>query len=220
MKRKNMIIPILFVFVSVLTGCAAFQSPEEKIHFVLEEVVTKEKVFEEQQSPLVSLESTEQEIYKEIIESNGTDQQKISQLSNQALESVRKRKEHMNKEQKSLQEARQTFLKMEEFVMELENDDVKAQALELYDLMKERYETHEELYKSYQAGLELDQDLYQLFLQTDRSVDELEDKIKAVNKAYEQVFSANEKFNALTKRYNELKREFYLETGLSKSIQS
>lgn len=62
MYNKRVYLFLLISLMMLLTACGG--SVEEKIHGQLEEVVSLEKEFEQQQSDLAELEKEEQAIYK------------------------------------------------------------------------------------------------------------------------------------------------------------
>jgi chromosome segregation ATPase len=203
-----------FAFILFLSGCSLFQSTPEKIHEVLEDVVEKEALFEEQQEPLVQLEKDEQRIYGEIMELGTKNIDDIVKKSDEAIEIVDKRKVHMENEQKSLEESEEEFKRVKPLIEKIDEKQVKNKADELYSVMTERYRTHDELYKAYTQGLEQDKNLYNMLKAEERSLGELEEQIVKINQIYEQVIAANEKFNELTKEYNDIKHSFYELSGL------
>lgn len=196
------------------------QSTEEKIHQILESVVEKEKVFEEQQDPLVKLENEEQKLYEEIMKLGTKNLDEIVEKSDAAIEVVEKRMVHMKEEQKSLEESKQEFERVKPLINKIEEKAAKDKAEELYSIMMERYKTHDQLYTAYMKGLEFDKELYNMLKDEERSLDELEDQIVKINNIYQEVITANEKFNALTKEYNDTKHSFYQLSGLDFTEES
>ncbi|WP_174733764.1 YkyA family protein [Mesobacillus harenae] len=199
----------------LLTGCLDRQTPAEKIFAELENVVALEEEFEQQQDPLVQLEKREQEIYEEILALGLKEYDQITKLSDEALDGVAQRKEHMEKEQESLKASETEFQKVDEHIQNIEDADLKEQATELFDIMNERYAIHDELYESYQSGLEHDKVLYEMFKDEELTLEQLEDQINKVNEAYSKVLDANERFNQQTDKYNQSKLEFYEAAGLN-----
>ncbi|MGS2776679.1 YkyA family protein [Robertmurraya sp. GLU-23] len=210
MRKNQLLIGILcFAFILFLSGCSPFQSTPEKIHEVLEDVVAKEALFEEQQEPLVLLEKDEQRIYQEIMELGTKNLNDIVKKSDEAIEIVEKRRVHIENEQKSLEESEEEFKRVKPLIEQIDEKQVKNKADELFSVMTERYRTHDELYKAYTQGLEQDKNLYNMLKAEERSLGELEEQIVKINQIYEQVIAANEKFNDLTKDYNDTKHAFY-----------
>ncbi|RFU71104.1 hypothetical protein D0469_03965 [Peribacillus saganii] len=199
-----------------LTGCLN-GSPEEKIFKILEEVVVKENGFKEQQTPLVDLEKKESDIYSQIIKLGIKDYDKIVSLSNEALQNIDKREEHIKKEHDSIGEAEKEFKKIEELIKDIEKEDARNKAIKLNNTMKERFKVHEILYKAYLESLKKDRELYGLFKQKDLRMEDLQKKIDEVNQTYDKVIKENDKFNKLTEEYNKEKMEFYKSAGLKVS---
>ena len=85
------------------------ETPTEQMYQVLEEVVSAEGVFEEQQDPLVKLEKNEKEIYNQIMSIGMKNHNEVVKLSDEALLMVDKREEHLQKEKDSLHFARKKF---------------------------------------------------------------------------------------------------------------
>lgn len=185
----------------------------EEIYEVLEKVVVKEKIFEEQQTPLMSLEKQEKVLYDKIITLGMKEQKQINKLSDEALKLLDEREELMNKEQKSIIASKKEFKKIKALIKELEDPKVKKEADMLFDIMQKRYEAHDALYEDYMKSLSYDRELYQMFKVKDLSIDRLEDQVNKLNASYNEIFASNEEFNELTKKYNEQKTVFYKVAG-------
>lgn len=213
-KIQPLLCIICFSFILILTGCNPFQSTPEKIHEILENVVEKEALFEKQQQPLVQLEKDEQRLYVEIMELGTKNIDEIVEKSEKAIEIVDKRKNHMDNEQKSLEESKEEFKRVKPLIEKIDEKQVKDKADQLYSVMTERYRTHDDLYTAYIQGLEQDKHLYNMLKAEERSLEKLEDQIVNINLIYQDVIAANEKFNKLTKEYNDTKHAFYELSGL------
>src|SRR5690625_7842807 len=72
----------------LLVGCTNGESIESEISNHLDESVTLEKEFKEQQSHITDLEEQEQAIYEEILDLGMDDFDEIKSLSNEALEVI------------------------------------------------------------------------------------------------------------------------------------
>ena len=83
--------------------------------------------------------------------------------------------------------------------------------------MNERYEKYEKVYETYQQSLANDKQLYELFKKEDLKMVELQSQIEKINTSYEKVVKANEKFNAVTTKYNQAKDSFYETAGIKKT---
>ncbi|MDQ0272444.1 YkyA family protein [Cytobacillus purgationiresistens] len=213
MKRKSLVI-LLLIGSLLLSGCLNNQSPEEKMFEALEKVVSAEKVFKEQQNPLVELEQQEKKLYDQIISLSMKEFEEITKLSDEALDIVDQRKNHMDKENESIEQSKAEFDKTKEIIEEIDAASLKGTANELYDIMMDRYDIHDELYGNYIAAIEYDRELYELFKQEDVTIEELENQISKINDSYEKVLKDNEQFNEKTEKYNEVKLSFYKDAGL------
>ncbi|MEH7355887.1 YkyA family protein [Neobacillus drentensis] len=212
--KSRYLLTIIFISMIILAGCVGKKTPVEKMYDVLENVVAKEKVFEEQQDPLVTLEKKEKEIYDQIIELGMKEYDQIVKLSDEAILLTDQRKKHIEKETKSLKESEQEFKKAEDLKDKLDDPELKKIANELSDIMKQRYEAHDWLYKEYSNALEYDKELYVMFKNKNLSLEDLEAQVNKLNDTYKQVDDANKKFNKLTELYNDKKLSFYKEAGL------
>lgn len=181
---------------------------------VLEDVVNKEKVFEEQQEPLVTLEKQEKELYDQIIKQGMKEYDQIVKLSDEALDLADKRKELFEKETTSLKESEQEFAKVADLKNQLDDPELKETANDLYDIMMKRYEAHRELYTKYSESLQYDKELYQMFKNKNLPLEVLEAQINKLNDSYKKVYAANEQFNKYTEQYNEKKLSFYKKAGI------
>lgn len=212
---------LIIIIITVLSACTGFESSGEKMHGKLEQVVELEKEFENQQDPLVKLEKSEQEIYAKIISLGLEKMDEIKSLSDEALASVAKREEYMNKEEESIQKSKEAFKKVKPIIEEMDEDekDLKAKADDLYNVMMDRYEVHDQLYANYTTGLKYDKELYEMFKNKDVKIDALEEQINKINEVYQKVLANNEEFNKLTKQYNEQKLAFYKKAGVEIKVE-
>jgi hypothetical protein len=213
-QRKFSLVFLFFFATLILSGCLNGQTPAEEIFEKLEEVVQIEKTFEEQQQPLVELEKKEKELYQSIIELNMQEYDEVVRLADEAIAITEKRKEHIDKERESMQESKAAFETVPDIIKQIDESDLKEQATELYDLMQDRYNIHEELYNAYSEGLVNDTKLYNLLKDEELTIDQLGEQIKIVNAAYEKVIDSNNRFNEVTEQYNQKKLDFYEAAGL------
>ncbi|WP_394136975.1 YkyA family protein [Cytobacillus oceanisediminis] len=211
---KCRLLLVLTIGAIFLTGCMNQPTPEEKIYEVLENVVAEEKTFEEQQDPLVNLEKKEKELYDKIIALGMKEFDEITKLSDEASSIVDQRKDHMEKEQESIQASKEEFETLLPIIKEIEDKKLQEKSKELYEIMMDRYKIHDVLYKDYTEALEYDKELYAMFKKEDLSLEQLEEQISKINDMYENILDSNKQFNEKTKEYNEAKLAFYKEAGL------
>ncbi|MEH7336734.1 YkyA family protein, partial [Neobacillus drentensis] len=161
-RKKRLLLFFLAAFV-ILTGCNNKKSSLEKMYETLENVAAKEKVFEEQQEPLVTLEKKEKGLYDQIIGLGMKEYDEIVKLSDEALNLAAQRQEHMEKETNSIKESEKEFKKIAEIKEQLDEPSLKKLANELYNIMMKRYQAHDVLNTAYTEALKNDQQLYEMF---------------------------------------------------------
>ncbi|WP_368857082.1 YkyA family protein [Neobacillus paridis] len=213
-RKSHFIITVIAIFV-MLSGCAKKNTTVEEIYHVLEKTVTKEKVFEQQQKPLVTLEKKEKNLYNQIIRLGLKQYDQIVKLSNEAIASVNQRKKLMDKETKSIEESEQEFKKIKPLIGKLEDPDLRKITSELADIMSKRYKAHEKLSLEYNDALKNDKKLYEMFKNKNLPLQELEGQVNKLNKIYKTISATNEEFNQLTEQYNKKKLSFYKKAGLA-----
>jgi hypothetical protein len=198
----------------MISGCLNKKTAIEKMYDVLESVVSAEKVFEEQQDPLVSLEKKEKDLYDQIIGLGMKQYDQIVKLSDEALKITDERKDRMEKETKSINESKKKFSEVVEIKKDLDNPELSKQADELYVIMMKRYQAHDVLYKEYMEGIKKDKELYEMFKNKNLPLSALEEQVTNLNQIYEKIYASNESFNKLTEQYNSKKLAFYKKAGL------
>lgn len=201
-----MLIGLCLMF--LLTACSG-ESTKEMIYEHLEEAVKLEESFANQQEEINQLEQQEQELYAQIIDLKINEMDKIQELSQQAIGIIEKRTEKMNLEKDSIDASKEEFVKIENLIEKLDDQDLKEKANEMYDVMINRYNAYDQLHQSYMDSLKLEKELYELLQDETVTQEQLSDHIEKVNKTYEEVISENNQFNADTVMYNDLKKEFY-----------
>lgn len=197
-----------------LTACNN-ASPEEQVYNHLEETVSLESGYVEQQESLADLEKKEQDLYNEILQLGTDELDQIKSKSKEAIDVIGQRKDALAKEKESLDEAEAEFEEVDSIIDELENDDAKQKAQTLYETMEARYSAYDKLHEAYTKVLDDDNTLYDMFQQDDITQDELTSQIEKINAGYEEIKSANEEFNTQTEAFNEQKQQFYEAAGLN-----
>lgn len=197
-----------------LTACNN-ASPEEQVYNHLEETVSLESGYVEQQESLTDLEKKEQDLYNEILQLGTDELDQIKSKSQEAIDLIGQRKDALAKEKESLDEAEAEFKEVDSIIDELESDDAKQKAQTLYETMEARYSAYDKLHKAYTKALDEDNTLYDMFQQDDITQDELTSQIEKINAVYEEIKTANEEFNTQTEAFNEQKQQFYEAAGLN-----
>ncbi|MFD1168411.1 YkyA family protein [Oceanobacillus caeni] len=209
--RKTIIFFNLFILI-VLSACK-HTTAEEEIYTYLEEAVRIESEFIGQQNKITNLEAEEQKIYKQIIDSGTDNKDEIKKLAKEAIGNINKRSELIDMEKENMESSKEVFQKTEDYIEKIKDQDARRIAGKLYNKMEKRYLSYNELNKTYIVSLELETELYEMLqkqdLKQDLKQEDLTKQINKINKGYEKVLDANEKFNTYTIKYNELKREFY-----------
>lgn len=205
--KRNLITVLFILSIIVIVGCSS-QSPEETIVQHLEETIVLEKTFEEEQEKINELELKDQQLYEEIIQLDMDDFDKIVELSEEAIEYLDKRLEHLQLEKESIEASKEEFLKIEKYIEQLDSEE-KKHGEAMFEKMVNRFNAYDEVYDKYTSSIDLTKQLYES-LQTEE-IDEKEviSLITKVNDSYELVFEANDTFNNRTEEYNHLKEEFY-----------
>jgi len=206
--RKTIIFFNLFILI-VLSACN-HTTAEEEIYTYLEEAVRIESEFIAQQNKITNLEAEEQKIYNQIIDL-GTDNKidEVKKLAKEAIDNINKRSELIDMEKENMESSKEVFQKTEDYIEKIKDQDARKVAEKLYNKMEKRYSSYNELNKTYIVSLELETELYEMLQKQDLKQEDLTKQINKINKGYEKVLDANEKFNTYTIKYNELKREFY-----------
>ncbi|CRK80648.1 YkyA family protein [Neobacillus massiliamazoniensis] len=215
LKSEKRFIYIFFASALLLSGCFNQETAVDKIYKLLENVVSSEKVFEEQQEPLITLEKKEKDNYDQIIGLGMKQYDQIVKLSDEAIKMADERKGYMEKETKSLKESEKKFNKVKDLIPDIKDPELTKLANELYDVMQKRYQAHDELYNEYVEGIKNDKELYLMFKDKNLSIADLEAQVNKVNQTYEKIFTANNQFNQLTDEYNAKKKMFYQKAGIN-----
>lgn len=180
----------------------------EQIYEHLEAAFQAEQVFIESQEQLLRLEERDMEIYDEIIELDEVSEERLNELTNEAIQIVKERTQFLEEERNSIMESKEHFQKIEPLLEQIEDEAEREHVKKLHETMMERYSTYDEVYETYLESLYLTESLYE-HLQKEVTYSVLHDTINEVNESYEKLFKANDQFNLLTKQYNRLKAEYY-----------
>lgn len=181
----------------------------------MEEAVSLEKNFEEQQDTIAKLEQQEKEIYNQIINLGTSEFDKIKELSKKALDLIDQRAEKLKLEKESITAAKEEFTKIEPLIEDIEEKAIKEKGNQLYTTMSERYSAYKDINKAYTEALKLDKELYEMLQKKELKEEDLKKQIEEINQSYDKVLTANKTFNDKTKQYNQQKQKFYELAGLN-----
>jgi len=212
LKKKNYALFIVLLF--LLSGCFG-PAPEERIYTILEEAVTLENSFKEQQQPLLELEKKEADLYNRIMDLGMKEFEQVVSLSKEALTSVEERESKLQMEYDSIMSSKDKFNEINEEIEKIKDETLLQSAQELKSTMEDRYKSYENLYENYKKSISLDKELYSMLQNKDLEMKQLETQIAKINKSYQSVMEQNNEFNKLTEQYNDLKITFYEEAELN-----
>lgn len=198
----------------MLTACSG-QSTTEEMYDHMEEAVSLEENFEEQQDTIAKLEQQEKEIYNQIINLGTSEFDKIKELSKKALDLIDQRAEKLKLEKESITAAKEEFTKIEPLIEDIEEKAIKEKGNQLYTTMSERYSAYKDINKAYTEALKLDKELYEMLQKKELKEEDLKKQIEEINQSYDKVLTANKTFNDKTKQYNQQKQKFYELAGLN-----
>lgn len=205
---------MFILLLCLLSGCLG-PAPEERMYMILEEVVTLEDPFKEQQQPLLELEKKEADLYNKIMDLGMKEFEQVVSLSKEALTLVEERESKIKIEYDSIMSSRDKFNEFNEEIVRINDDKLLQSAQELKSKMEDRYKSYEILYENYKKSISLDKELYSMLQREDLEMKQLETQITKINKSYQLVMEQNNEFNKLTEQYNDLKIKFYEEAKLN-----
>jgi cobalamin biosynthesis protein CbiD len=202
----------LIVSIGLLSGCG--NSATETIYQHLEKAVELEEPFVSQQQSLQEAEEKEYQLYEKMIALGTEEMDELSNLSDQALESVSEREQLMESEKESVEQSKEEFDQIQSAISDLDREDLQDLVNQLEEEMNARYSSYGELYDHYIAAIEEDRKLFTIIKDEELTMDSLQEQIDQVNQQYDLVHEKKEVFNQHTQSYNKLKRSFYEEAEL------
>lgn len=197
---------LLSIVACTLASCS--HNVHDKIFAHLDAALEIEQEFIESQEKLNELEERDMEIYDALMELDAVDEGRLQSLTDEALQNVSERMKLLEEERNSIIQSKEEFQKIEPLIEEVEKDAIKEKLENLFQTMMERYEAYDEVYETYVESLYLTENLYN-HLKNEAAYTVLYETLEEVNRSYEKLFKANDKFNVLTKQYNRLKQEYY-----------
>ncbi|MFD1348869.1 YkyA family protein [Oceanobacillus caeni] len=186
------------LFILIVLSACKHTTAEEEIYTYLEEAVRIESEFIGQQNKITNLEAEEQKIYKQIIDLGTDNKDEIKKLAKEAIGNINKRSELIDMEKENMESSKEVFQKTEDYIEKIKDQDARRIAGKLYNKMEKRYLSYNELNKTYIVSLELETELYEMLQKQDLKQEDLTKQINKINKGYEKVLDANEKFNTYT----------------------
>ncbi|GGP14636.1 YkyA family protein [Oceanobacillus neutriphilus] len=214
MSKKVYMFAIIISSILLITACSS-KSSEEKIHDHLEEAINLEEDYETLQGEIEELELQEKEIFNQIVDLDMDQFDQIQELSQDAISLSDQKKDKLGEERESIEASEEEFVQVESIITDLEDENVKQDAEEMFEIMTNRYETYYDLNDTYQTSVEQEKELYEMLQLEELEQEEVTSHLEALNENYETIISLNEEFNQLTAEYNEAKRTFYEASDLN-----
>lgn len=216
---KKLYINMVMAFTLIILSACTNEQPAELMFENLEESVQIEQEIEAKQGPLTEAEQNEAELYKEMLEISSVEE--IEPLANEAITSAESRRSIMEEELELIDESYSIFLEVEPHVEDIDQEEPeqRTHGEDLIQVMNERYEVYQELHEVYMASVEQDIELYEMAMNEDVEMEELQAQHETVNESYSQITTLNDQFNELTTSYNEAKVSFYEESDLNISFE-
>ncbi|MCY7863520.1 YkyA family protein [Bacillus spizizenii] len=211
-RRPEMKIGAFCAMTLILTGCMG-QDPVDSLHHSLEKAAESEKPFLEEQKTLEELEAKENQLYDDVMKLNMDDYKKIVALSNEALENVSKREEHLKIENDSIKKSESEFEEAKTSAEQIKDKHIKEKADAAANHMKKRYTSYGSMYEEYKKALQLNKKLYMQLKDKDLARDDLDKQIDKVNASYEKVLKYSGEFNEQTEKYNNAREDLYDAAG-------
>ena len=215
-RHKSFLIGLIsWLSLSMLAGCSAAKSPGEKAFQYMEKAAQLESGFNAQQKPLIKEEQNEQQLYQDILALDMKQFDQIQAKSKQALSSVAKRKQLMETEKKSMDQAANIFKKAEPFVNQIKDKKQAVIGKKTIKDMNDRYDSFNKLNTYYNQSLTADESLFKLLQTKGVTVENLQKKLDEVNASYKKIDKEKDQFNTYTTSFNQDKKAFYKSMNIS-----
>ncbi|HLS20186.1 MAG TPA: YkyA family protein [Bacillota bacterium] len=208
MKVPNFLLAVIIVSVLLLTACQK-EDIEAEIYNFLEKTATHEGTLGEVREQMASLEADEHTLYTDLIDQPFDDKEKIEQFIEKADELIDERLKLLDEENEKMILSKEEFIQIEPLIEQIETEDVKNSAQNMYDIMIERYNLYDEWYDLYILRLDREKEMYHLFLEEKINFEQINDQVVIVNETYDQAQIVLDNFSEQTKKYNDAKRNFY-----------
>ncbi|MDM5297762.1 YkyA family protein [Bacillus pumilus] len=210
-KSRRACAALAGICILVLTGCGG-QSPLNDMQDAMTKMSEKEATFEKEQDTLQKYEKKEQQLYTKMMQTTKDHTKTVSRLSDQALASAHKRKEHLKTEKASMDQSKLELQALKKSAERIQDQALKEKADQTVASIEKRYATYDQLYIEYEKALKHDKQLYQSLKKKDLGYRELKSKLKSVNRTYSKVRKESKKFNRYTEQLNEHKAALFKAT--------
>lgn len=203
---------LILIFLSVitcLTGCQPDRKQAMKIYEKLNESVTFEKKFTDNQKELDEYRQKIQQVYNELVSFHIDDTEKIKQKLEEANSYTKNQQKFLKDTEKNFQKAYEEVVNMEGDIKEIKDKDQKKQATKMLTLMKNRKKTIHSFFENYQDQLEVQATFYKQLKNGKFRFDKLDQQINMINEYDQKMEDIAHQFNQQTDQYYQVENKYY-----------
>lgn len=210
-QRLQQLVGFGFILILLITlsGCGANSNPQEKALQYIEKAANQESGFEKQQKPLIAEEQKEHNLYRKIQALDIKHFNEIQKNSETALQSIKKRKQMIDAEKKSIDQADGTFKEAIPYINKIKDASAQKVGQKLITDMDHRYKAFQALYTAYTNSITEDQKLFKMLETKSMTQEELQAQLVRVNDMYTIINKTKDTFNKDTTQFNQDKKAFY-----------
>lgn len=196
-----------------LTGCSFGSSFDSQLSKVLADVNSDEKAYRDAQKNLSKVEKSEQQLFFETTKLTQEDKVELESNVAELNEMLAERLELLSEEESSINEAKSTFSALDGIIEKAEADEVKNTDA-FKKAMGERYENHYTVVVEYKKLTTVQKELYDMLVDEQTSLADLETKVGEVNDQNETVKLVVNTFNESTEVVNSLQDKLFVHTDV------
>lgn len=204
MKRLGM---AAMIFSLLLLAACSGSNIRDDLDRVLNDTFDAEEEYRAVQADLEEREKAEQQLFEEAMALTQEQQDQVAEQAQEALDSADERLEFLQTEKESMQSAEDKFADIDGVIESAEEDSVKTDLEALKAEMLERFTAHDRFAEAYEELIVHQKELYEMLMDSESTLQMLQEKAAEVNGQNEQVQLAVTEFNELTQQVNELKDE-------------
>src|SRR5690625_1113463 len=143
MKVPNFLLFFIMPIFFLLTACQT-EDIESEIYNHLEKTAEHEASLQTIREEMAQLESDEHHLYTRLIDESLDDRELIDSYVTEAKQLIDERLQLLEQEKEQMSLSKEEFLLVETLIDQIESEDVKQNAEEMYDIMIERYDIYDE----------------------------------------------------------------------------
>lgn len=208
---KKYLAGFILIISLILTGCSFGASFESQLSKVLADVHGDEKAYRNAQKNLSKIEKAEQQLFTETMALTQEDEVELKKNVEKLHEMLAERLELLNEEESSIKEAKDTFSAFDVAIKKAQADEMKNTD-ELKVAMDKRYENHGAFVVEYKKLTTAQKELYEMLVNEQIGLADLEVKVDEVNEQNEAVQLAVNTFNESTEVVNSLQDKLFVHT--------